>query len=460
MATNRRRRVSEEQETAETKVESTVEEIKEETTVEETEVDNDMMFNEYEEESMDNPADDGISSEETEIAESDIKKGESIEAEMFEENSNSGLMFDEIDPEALKETERLEKEEIMNKLSKTGSKSAKEELMERRIIEAGRKQRKEMYMSNDVIPLHDSGLSYVTEGEMMKREFLELVESQKAGKRLTGKVTGSTTIEGRPTAIVKYGKYFRVLIPFELFISPRKSDLDYIAKHPEQEDKQKRLLVNQRARSEVDFIIRKVDEVNQIAIGDRISAMQREVRNWYFGKQKNGKYNLNVGDKVEARIVDATTMGLTVEVRGKEFRLYQQDISHRYMNDVSKEYEVGTTIPVIFTKLERVRASKTQWILNASVSIKEASNDPRRRYFDLYEVGTNVTAVVTGVETYGIYCRIEDSDGMADVLCKFSTEEYKKLPKEGSIVYLRITAKDEANLHLYGSLIRTLKENK
>lgn len=454
METTRRRRVSAEQEVAETTTMPFEDEM------ENNVVESETMLKEFQEESMDNPADDGISSEDSEIAADDVAMGEEIEAEMFDENQNSGLMFDDIDPEALKETERLEKEEIMNTLSKTGSLSAREEIMERRIIEAGRKQRKLMYASNDVIPLHDTGLSYVTEGEMMKREFLELVESQKAGKKLTGVITGSTTVGGEPTAIVKYGKYFRVLIPYECLLVPRKSDIDYMEKHPEQKEKQKRLLVNQRARSEVDFIIRNVDEVNRIAFGDRVAAMKREMRNWYFGRQKNGKYNLNAGDKVEARIVDTTTMGLTVEVRGKEFRLYQQDISYRYIPDVSKEFEVGTTIPVLIKSLERVRVDKKQWKLNASVSIKEANEDPRRRYFDLYEIGTNVTAVVTGVETYGIYCRIEDSDGMADVLCKFSTEEYKKLPKEGSIVFLRITAKDESNLYLYGTLIRTLKENK
>ncbi len=383
-----------------------------------------------------------------------VEQQEDIEHDMYDEKE---LPLGNIDPVAAKVQKRKEKEEVLDLIAQAGRKTSTEELLDQRLYRADKEVRRELYNNDFVIPLNGKAVQYKSDNEISHKNYVELVESLKTGKSLTGRVTGTSNSFGHIVAIVNYNA-FKILIPFELFLTPMEADLEYMRKNPSMKEKHKRLLMNQRINSEVDFVIRQVDEKNQIAIGDRVYAMRKKLENWYFAKDRAGAYVLNAGQKVEARIVNTTAIACTVEVFGKEYRLKPEDLSYTRIPDVAKEYHKGETIPVMITKLNRERVGKGKYKLEANVSAKLAYEDPRIRYFDMYQVHSLVSAVVTGIEDYGIFTRIEDSCGKVDVLCNFSRFENRKLPKIGDSVLVQIKKKEPKDFRIYGEIMHTLQE--
>lgn len=415
-----------------------------------------------EEDSDEDSLEDDIPAEEApseEVNSEDVDSIEEIEDGMY--NGHGAFNLEEPDPEALKKTKEQEHQDILNKVAQSAVVSDEEHIYERKLISAGRNVKREMYNDDGVIPIGDT-LQYDSEGKARKREFLELVESQKVGKVLTGRITASTTIGGHITAVVEYGRYFEVLIPYELLIKPRPSDIKYFEEHNKEEcERHRRLLVNQRILSEVDFVARQIDEASQKVIGDRISAMNRQMQAWYFGRRPNGEYIIQPGTKMEARVVYSTQVNMTVEVRGKEYRLDPKDISYRRIPDVAAEYPSGTTVPVVFKDITREKQSGNTYKLTAHVSVKEATEDLRRRAFDTYTVGSMVSAWVSGIEEYGIFARLGGEDGQLDVLCSFPRDEHVKLPEIKSTILVRIQRKsepDDPEMRIYGTMVRQLRK--
>lgn len=381
--------------------------------------------------------------------------------EVVEEEPEANYIIENPKEEELAQTQEEEVSEIEQKIERA-SKNRKEtiNLENEEIVSAGKRKKKKLYTEaeKEVIPL-DEELQYITEGEERKKAFLSLVESQKAGKVLKGTVTGTSIINGRISAVLKYGEHFRVFIPYDFFVLETETDKKFFASSnytEEEKEKRRRFLVNQRICSEVDFIIRGIDEANGIAIGDRLSAMSRIEKNWYYNVSRRTKdYIIKEGTKLEARIVFSSNVAMTVEVRGREYRLLPEDISYSRIPDVSEEYPIGTTVPVIFTKVERNGENGEECV--TKVSVKEVNHDPRKKYIQMYQIGGLVSAMVTGIDENGIFTRIEDSNGKMDILCNFSDNTHANLPKIGSTVLVKITNKDTKKLYLYGRVIRTLK---
>ena len=395
-------------------------------------------------------------------AEAEVEIPESLDlsnVEHMEMDAETLIQPEEDTPtneQELMQTQEDEQDAIEQKINRE-RKKAEVDMENRQIISAGKRRKKKLYADEPVIPLEDE-LQYETEGTQKKREFLELVESKRAGKVLKGIVTGTSILDKRITAIVKYGEHFRVLIPYDFFVQETDADRKFFATKDEVESEyRRRFLVNQRIGSEVDFIVRGIDEVNSAVVGDRIAAMKHISDNWYFGiNKRTGEYLINEGSKLEARIVFSSNVAMTVEVRGKEFRLLPEDISYRRIPDVSKEYPIGNTVPVMVTEIKRNTEGKKECAVK--VSVKEVFGDPREKYIGMYKVGSLLQAIVTGIDVNGIFARIEDSKGEMDILCNYSNKENIKLPTINSTLLVRVVAKDEEKLHLYGEMVRILKE--
>lgn len=386
---------------------------------------------------------------------------EKIEARM--NNGRSVASYKpSFNPEELEKTKREEKEEMLNKFSAAHKKQVKEETLDKMLnnmsIEEVRAAR---FNDAGVIPLGDK-LAFTTPNVRKKQTRVNITKAKTTGEILTGRVVGTRLINGNIYAKVKYGD-FRVYISFEDMNVSTKEDDEYIKSHPGVAgDKRKRLLINERAFSEVDFVVVEVSPNSPTAIGNRKSAMARKVTNFYLSRGRNGEFNANVGDRVEARIVMVSATRMTVEVYGKEFVLFPDAISWTRIPNVSAEFNVGDTCAVVIKKLDRTALEDKRWKLNIAVSVKEAYDDPRLDYFRNIEVGDTTTAVVTGVEAWGVYCRLEDEDGNMDMFCDFrhgkkSQSLMMEAPPEiGSTVLCIVDSLDEENLHIRGSIVHVL----
>ncbi|MCR5144737.1 MAG: S1 RNA-binding domain-containing protein [Lachnospiraceae bacterium] len=391
------------------------------------------------------------------VSEEDVEVEKNISAEVFgEDEEELPIEFDEVDKAALQETKKAEQEDLAKKMSKSLFVSDEEELLDKKLLEAGRKKKKELY-SDAVIPLHDE-VQYVSNSVIRKNEFLNLVDSMHTGRILYGTVVGIEMYCGMVSAVVKYGEFFRTIIPFDYFTTLTKDDEKLISKKGNNKsvsDAIKRKHIEDRIMSEVDFIVGKIDEENGIAIANRISAMNRKKISFFFSRSRNGEYGVKEGMKAEARIVRATSNYLYAELYGIEFKLSAEDIASVHIADVSEMYPVGTTAPVKILKLDREKKGKN-YSIKVKVSIKEGMEDRRLSCFNFYSKGSRVLATVTGVETYGIFCRLEGANGVLDVLCSYPTNEFIRLPHVGSLVAVRITSKDEENIRLNGQIVKVL----
>lgn len=374
-----------------------------------------------------------------------------------EDETELPVTFEKPSEEEETKTQVAEQEDLAKKIAGTSFMSDEEELLDHKLLEAGKQKKRELYF-DDVIPLHDS-IQYESTSIIRKREFLNLVESMRTGKTLYGVVTGCCVYEGHITAIVKYGDFFRILIPFEFFTKLTKEDEEFIASrggNKNASDARKRHRIEQRIMSEVDFIVGKIDEENGLAVANRLTAMSRKMVNFYFSKNRSGDYNINEGTRAEARIVRATSNYLVAELYGMEYRLSAEDLSAVRIPDVSEMFPVGSTAPVKIIALDRKKENK-HYSISCKISIKEGMEDRRLSCFNFYARGSRVLATVTGVETYGIFCRLEGKGGVLDVLCHFPNNDYSELPSIGSLVSVLITGKDEENLRLNGVISRVLK---
>ena len=90
-----------------------------------------------------------------------------------------------------------------------------------------------------------------------------------------------------------------------------------------------------------------------------------------------------------------------IDLDGIDALLHITDISWSRINKPSELLSIGQSIKVKVTKIE----PKTKKI---SVSIKHLTEDPYSKSINKYEIGKKYPAVVTKVQDYGCFAKLED----------------------------------------------------
>ncbi len=110
---------------------------------------------------------------------------------------------------------------------------------------------------------------------------------------------------------------------------------------------------------------------------------------------------LKEGDIVQGVVKNITDWGVFVDLNGVDALLHITDISWSRINKPSELLSLGQTIKVKITKIEPVK-------LKISVSIKHLTEDPYAKIINKYEIGKKYPAVVTKVQDYGCFAKLED----------------------------------------------------
>tara|TARA_Y100000590_G_C15693475_1_gene1004283 strand:+ start:242 stop:1954 length:1713 start_codon:yes stop_codon:yes gene_type:complete len=111
--------------------------------------------------------------------------------------------------------------------------------------------------------------------------------------------------------------------------------------------------------------------------------------------------SLNEGDVVQGIVKNLTDWGVFIDLNGVDALLHITDISWSRINKPSELLSLGQTIKVKITKIE----TKKQKI---SVSIKHLTEDPYSKIINKYEIGKKYPAVVTKVQDYGCFAKLEE----------------------------------------------------
>ena len=107
------------------------------------------------------------------------------------------------------------------------------------------------------------------------------------------------------------------------------------------------------------------------------------------------------GDIVNGICKNITEWGAFIDLNGVDSLLHITDISWSRINKPSELLAVGQSIKVKIIKIE----PKSKKI---SVSIKHLTEDPYSKIINKYEVGKKYSAVVTKVQDYGCFAKLEE----------------------------------------------------
>ena len=158
----------------------------------------------------------------------------------------------------------------------------------------------------------DEHISVETDLEKAKNDYLDLLESQKSGRILSGTIQGverGENVQGISYAVIYHGDY-KVIIPADETVTPpedlRGQRLEDVMHY----------LITKRLGAEIDYIVKGIDNEAGVAVGTRLEAMRTKRKEYYFGTDRNGNNIIYSGINAEARVVSVIRAGIFVDLFG------------------------------------------------------------------------------------------------------------------------------------------------
>lgn len=318
------------------------------------------------------------------------------------------------------------------------------------VEKATKAARKEMYRSEHIIT--EFGDEEVeTDATLLREDYLELVASSKSQKILRGKIAGFHYAgENRKSTVlaeVKFGhEMFNVLIPSYLLF-------DYEVSKYVDPDKIQVIEneVRRRIGAEIRFIVRKVDEANQIAYADRLVAQSIVGYNNYIREARDEKPRVVDGMIVQGQVIQVLSKGIIVDALGCDIKIPKDELSHSYVGDAREEFHVGDKVNVRVSEISEKTVEKngTNYrLVTAKGSIKDTMRNNKEKLFAQFKEGGMYSAEVTYVEEAGVFCRLR---GNMD--CLVALPRFGYMPKRGETRTIKITEKVEDKFFIYGIFV-------
>ena len=107
------------------------------------------------------------------------------------------------------------------------------------------------------------------------------------------------------------------------------------------------------------------------------------------------------GDVVQGTVKNLTDWGAFIDLNGADALLHITDISWSRISRPSELLSIGQSIKVIITKIEPDNKK-------ISVGVKQLTEDPYAKSIDKYEIGKTYEAIITKVQDYGCFARLEE----------------------------------------------------
>ncbi len=136
---------------------------------------------------------------------------------------------------------------------------------------------------------------------------------------------------------------------------------------------------------------------------------------------------LKEGDVVQGIVKNLTDWGVFIDLNGVDALLHITDISWSRINKPSELLSIGQSIKVKITKIESDKKK-------ISVSVKHLTEDPYTKVINKYEVGKKYTAIVTKVQDYGCFAKLEGSEGLEGLIHQSELSWTKKNIHPGKIL--------------------------
>ncbi len=277
-----------------------------------------------------------------------------------------------------------------------------------------------------------------TEADKAKNDLLDLLESQKTGRILTGTIQGVERPEDNPKhsfAVIYHGA-FKVIIPAEEAVEP---PADYRGRLPEDV---LHYMLTKRLGAEVDYIVKGIDSQSGIAAASRLDAMRARRKEYYFGTDRDGNNLLYADLCAEARVVSVIRAGIFVDLFGLEVYIPLRELSYQRWMDAAAHFQPGQRILVKVLEVDRSDRNHVK----AAASVKQAGENPYEKALRRYSVGNRYVGTVSMVDTNGVFVAL---DGGIDCLCSYPK---RGRPPRGSRVTVRILGINHESNRIWGAI--------
>ena len=254
----------------------------------------------------------------------------------------------------------------------------------------------------------DERLAVETDADKAKNDLLDLIESMKTKRILTGTIQGVERPEDNPNrslAVIYHGD-FKVIIPAEEAVEPPE---DFRGRS---ESDIMHYMLTKRLGAEVDYIVKGIDPKAGIAVASRLEAMAAKRKEYYFGTDRDGN-NLIYNDVcAEARIVSVIRAGIFVDLFGLEIYIPLRELSYQRLLDASAQFQPGQRVLVKVLTVDRSERNQVK----VTASVKQAGENPYEKALKKYSVGNRYVGTVSMDDTTGVFVSL---DGGVDCLCSY-----------------------------------------
>lgn len=368
------------------------------------------------------------------------------ETETAEPDENSADLHDDADAEGtLSQTEAQEPKKARGR-KKTAEKQSESDAEAHSddknagdgVEEAPKPRKRRASARPGAVVSIDERPTVETEADKAKNDLLDLLESQKTGRILTGTIQGVERPVDNPSrslAVIYHGE-FKVIIPAEEAVEPPD---DYRGRLPEDV---LHYMLTKRLGAEVDYIVKGIDPKSGLAVASRLEAMKAKRKAYYLGTDRDGNNLLYSGVCAEARIVSVIRAGIFVDLFGLEIYIPLRELSYQRWMDAAAYFQPGQRILV--KVLEVDRSDRNQ--IKATASVKQAGENPYEKALRRYSVGNRYVGTVSMVDTNGVFVAL---DGGIDCLCSYPK---RGRPPRGSRVTVRILGINNDSNRIWGAI--------
>lgn len=277
-----------------------------------------------------------------------------------------------------------------------------------------------------------------TESDKAKDHLLDLLESYKAGRILTGVIQGVEKTSDDIVAVLYHGD-FKVIIPAKEAIIPPD---DYRGRDPLSIH---RYMLTKRLGAEVDYIVKGMDPETGLAVASRLDAMKARRKQYYLTRDRDGNNLLYEGVLAEGRVTSVIKAGIFVDLFGVEVYISMRELSYQRWIDASEYYHAGQRVIVRIMSVDRSDREN----IKVKASVKRAKENPYEKALKRYVEGNLYVGTVSMVDENGVFVAM---DGGIDCLCEYPR---RGRPPIGSRVTVRIVGINRSSNRIWGAITHT-----
>ena len=194
-------------------------------------------------------------------------------------------------------------------------------------------------------------------------------------KSATGQLGGIEKLDSGWTVAITYYNGFRILIPMDEMMINLSGDG---REHSDTLNRQTRI-ANNMLGSDIDFIIRDLDEQSRSVVASRKDAMLKKRQMFYFNEDEEEKPMLYPGRIVEARVIAVAPKVVRLEVFGVEVSVRARDMAWEWMVDASEKFQVGDLTLVMVNQINIRSVEEMEISVDAKSATANVNKDNLKR---------------------------------------------------------------------------------